>query len=290
MIIQALGVLLFVFLAGGVGILLRRWWIDEQARSRWFESDREAPPSVTRDSIASVSSGPLARRWWWVGWPLAGIVFAALWLLLQWPVMIAGALGLIIALLIAEFEAWWAMRRKALIETQLADAIDLMVGALGVGASVESAMQAVVEECRHPLRREFELAIARIRLGDAPRDAFRGLTQRVPLETFLLFGTTLAVHWEVGGSLAPVLASLGRTVRDRTETSRRIASNIVQSQLSTVFILLLTYFIAAVVWRNTPDQMAKFVETAIGQSAVALTMVLQAIGIVWMNVVSKPRF
>jgi tight adherence protein B len=189
-----------------------------------------------------------------------------------------------------QLEAHLAARRIAKIEAQLADAIDLMVGALGAGASVATALQAASQETRQPLRRHLEDLLGRIRLGDDPRSAFETLARRVPLETFLLFASTLTVNWEVGGNLAPSLAAVGRTVRDRIEISRRIQSNIAQSHLSTLAVLSLTYFIALVVWRSDPDQMGAFLETELGKLAVAVTMVLQTLGMLWMSFISRMKF
>jgi tight adherence protein B len=193
-------------------------------------------------------------------------------------------------LLGSELETYLAQRRASRLETQLADAIDLMIGALGAGTGVSNAMSAAAEETRQPLKDQLDDLLGRIRLGDNAQQVFRGLAESVPLETFTLFATSLAVHWEVGGSLTPTLAMVGRTIRDRIEIARRIRSNTAQSQLSTVFILLLTYFIAAIVWRNNPEQMQAFVRTEIGSYFVAGSMVLQCAGIVWMNWISKARF
>jgi Flp pilus assembly protein TadB len=54
------------------------------------------------------------------------------------------------------------------------------------------------------------------------RAAVSDLQVHVPLETFDLFATSLAIHWEVGGSLATTLSTVGRTVRDRIELARRV--------------------------------------------------------------------
>ena len=132
--------------------------------------------------------------------------------------------------------------------------------------------------------------VGRIRLGDDPQAVFQGLDERVPLETFLLFASALAVQWETGGSLAPTLATVGRTIRDRVELGRRIHSNIVQSQLSVVAVLGVTYFLALVMWRSNPEQMHQFLATSVGQWAVAGSMLLQAVGIVWMSAISRIRF
>jgi Flp pilus assembly protein TadB len=90
--------------------------------------------------------------------------------------------------------------------------------------------------------------------------------------------------------LAPTLAIVGRTVRDRIETARRIRTNIVQSQVSTVAVLAITYLLALVVWRNSPGPMEQFVRSNLGGLFVAGSIVLQAAGIVWMNAISRVRF
>lgn len=249
----------------------------------------DAVPASRRASSWSIS-GPLARPLRIVPYLLGVVLGLIIWLVVGFSLTLSIAFGLIVAMMSAEVEAYLATMKSAKLERQLADAIDLMIGALGAGTGVTSAMAAAIEESSYPLKGQLEDLLARIRLGDDPQAVFRSLSQRIPLETFLLFSSTLAVHWEVGGSLAPTLASVGRTIRDRIEIGRRIQSNIAQSQVSTVFILLLTYFIAAVVWRNSPEQMQAFLNTDMGGSVVAGSMVLQAVGIVWMSAISKAKF
>ena len=223
---------------------------------------------------------------WLLGFSVAGLMY----FVLGWAAAFVVAAGLILSLLGAQLEAHLAARSMARIETQLADAIDLMVGALGAGAGVTDALENATRESQRPLRPQLEDVINRIRLGDDPPTVYRNLTERVPLETFLLFCSALSVHWETGGSLAPTLAGVGRTIRDRIEIARRIRSNAAQSQMSTVAVMMLTYFIAIVMWRTNPEQMKKFLATSGGQWAVAGTIVLQAVGLVWMSLVSRLRF
>jgi len=71
--------------------------------------------------------------------------------------------------------------------------------------------------------------------------------------------------------------------------SRRIRSNTAQSQFSTLALIGLTYFIAAVVYNNGPEQMTEFVTSTVGSYFVAGSVVLQAVGIAWMNFISKPK-
>jgi hypothetical protein len=128
----------------------------------------------------------------------------------QWNLVYSLAFGLIVAMLGNQVEAYFAARRAARLESQLADGIDLIVGALGAGTSVNNAIDVAIRETTDPLRGQLQEVAGRIRLGDDPVEVFRDLADRVPTETFLLFSSALSVHWEVGGRLAPTLAIVGR--------------------------------------------------------------------------------
>lgn len=288
MMAQTLGILggiLSVLGAAAYGwrVLRVRHAVRERLESALFEPElgAEQRPLPRRSAL---------RRWRWIPCLVGVVVAAAIALLTPLHWLFGTTFGIIVGLLGLELEGFLAARRAARLEAQLADTIDLMVGALGAGAGIMSALENAAREAPRPLRPLLEDAIGRIRYGDAPGTVFSALADRVPLETFLLFGATLTAQWEVGGSLAPTLSMVGRTIRDRIEIARRIRANIAQSQFSTVFVLLISYFIAVVVWRTNPGQMAEFLETTIGRVAVAGSMILQAVGIVWMSLISRMKY
>lgn len=274
----------------GLGVIAAYWRnarIRELARGR-MEHAAEVSAASPPEPVPAARSFLVRRRFlpWGLGLAAAGLLY----FVLGWAPPFVIAISLIAGLLTGRLESFVAVGRTARIETQLADAIDLMVAALQAGASVPDALENAMGESRSPLRPQLEEVVGRIRYGDDPRTAYHGLTQRVPLETFLLFASALSVQSETGGSLAPTLASVGRTIRDRIEIARRIRSNSAQSEASTVAMLFLTYFIALVVWRTNPDQMHEFLATMVGQWAVAGTILLQAVGLVWMSFMSRLRF
>lgn len=236
------------------------------------------------------STRRLARRWIWVPWAIGVVTALTVWIVFRWPPQYVLAIGAVVSLLMNQFESFLHTRHIAKLERQLADAIDIMVGAVSAGAALGPAMDAATLETSRPLKPYLQEISGRIRLGDDPASVFRSLADRVPLETFLLFSSSLAVHFEVGGRLAPTLATVGRTIRDRIEITRRIQSNIAQSQFSTFAILGLVYLIAVIVWRNGPDAMVEFVTSSVGSWFVAGSIIMQAVGIAWMNFISKPKF
>ena len=261
-------------------------------RRREIAWQRLAEVNQTRAEGERVPVGVrrLHRRWIWAPWGLALIVAGVTALVSRFSMPYVVALGVMVGFLASQLESFLAARHAATLEGQLADAIDVLIGAVDAGAGVGAAIDAAITECRAPLRPYLEEVKGRIQLGDEPAEVFRSLAQRVPLESFLLFTSALAVHWEVGGKLSSTLTTVGRTIRDRIDVARRIRSNTAQSQFSTLAIIGLTYFIAVIVWRNGPEQMEEFVRSSVGSWFVAGSVVLQAVGIVWMNLISKPRF
>ena len=269
----------------GVFYALRRQRLSRLTRERLTgRFTAEEPLAVPR-----TASRILQRRKW-----LPWTVGIAVTLVLHYAVGIrwiyGGASGLLVSLLGAQMEAMLIERRAYKIETQLADSIDLMVGGLRAGAGVLNSLENAALETRQPLRDQLEEIVGRIRLGDDARDVFHELATRVPLETFMLFSSALSVHWEVGGSLAPTLATVGRTIRDRIELTRRIRSMTAQSRMSTIGVMIATYAIAAIMWSNDPERMERFVVSDVGGFFTAGVVVLQGVGIVWSSAIARINF
>jgi tight adherence protein B len=248
-----------------------------------------APDSGMVPRLARRPAPSFRRRYWLLPWAIGAVVVAVLWLVVGLRLMYSGTAGLVVALLGWQIEAFLAERRVRKIESQLADAIDLMVGALRAGAGLPKALEGAILESEPPLSQHLDEVAGRIQYGDAPQEAFRGLTERVPLETFLLFSSALSVHWEVGGSLAPTLATVGRTIRDRIELSRRVHAMSTQARVSISSVLGVTYFIAVMMYADDPVRMRGFLTTNLGSFLAAGAVMLQATGIVWSATISRRK-
>ena len=229
------------------------------------------------------------RRYRAIPWVIA-IVALVVMLFFRLHYVYAVAIAAMIGLLVGQAESSNAERRLALMESQLADAIDLMVSTLHAGGTVIIAIENASREIHDPLRRYLVETLSRIRYGEDPKEVVRRLPAQIPMESFRLFSAALGIHWEVGGSLAPILATVGRTVRDRIDVSRRTHSLTAQARVSTIALLAATYFLALLMWRNAPAEMSAFLTSSLGRTLVAGSLVLQAVGIVWQSAISKPQF
>ena len=281
----------FLLLTGtSVLVLLWRWHHARTVALARLEA-------LLRKPKAEAEAGPVRRRitTFPPGYPLvapgaAAGVAVSLWMLTPLPLQVVVAAGLLVGVLAYLVEEYRREQQSALIESQLAAAIDLMVGSLRAGASLLAAFESALEEIDAPLRPYVQEVAGRIRLGDDPRSAVSDLQVHVPLETFRLFATSLAVHWEVGGSLATTLSTVGRTVRDRTELSRRVRAQGVESNASVAVVLGIAYVLGFLMWRTNPARLEAFVVTTFGTMLVAGAITLQAIGLLWMSRLSRSQF
>lgn len=286
-----------LFVLAGATLVLRRSLATSIAGNRVGESIALLSPAgvSTRAEPHSVGAErrqiirPLSRPLRYVAFVVGILISLTLGLLTTIPIAISAAIGLVVALLLSQLEVAWHAWRLSRVERQLIDLLDMMIPMLRSGAGASAALAAASAVTASPLREQIDWSVRRIQLGDSGSSVFQALAMRMPIDAMELFATTMSVHWETGGSLAPVLASVARVARDRQEVARRIRSNIAQSQFSTVVVLLLIYFVALVLWLDRPDVMEQFATSSLGSAAIAATIAMQAVGIVWMNAISKPK-
>ncbi|MEM1227811.1 MAG: type II secretion system F family protein [Planctomycetota bacterium] len=262
------------------------YWYDsrrrEQVRSRLVA---EAGAEEERFVVTK----PFARRHWWIAILVALAVVAAMVFLWQCPIPLACGVGVVLALVGAEIDAWVLEWRQGRMESQLAEAIDVLVSSVGAGSSLQSALAQAAEFAPAPIKNELDEMVARLRLGDSPPDVFDQLSQRVPMESFRLFAITLSVNWEAGGSLGETLAAIGHTIRDRLIVGRQIRALSTQGRITTIVVLLVTWFMAAMMWQSDPPRFERFLFSPTGVGLMTATLVLQGVGIAMVSKISRPR-
>ncbi|MEM9177653.1 MAG: type II secretion system F family protein [Myxococcota bacterium] len=187
---------------------------------------------------------------------------------------------------------WLAARHRRhleRLEAQLAEALRLTAAALRAGLGRVDALQRAAEQVEAPLRPILLEAVGRLRLGEAPNDAFARLSQRVPLETFRLFAMIIATQWQAGGSLQGTLASVGDFMQDRVDVQQRITSQSAPTRSSTIVLFGATAAIAWLSWTNDPVNMQRFFESGMGTALVSTTLALQGVALVWMDRLMRSR-
>jgi tight adherence protein B len=191
------------------------------------------------------------------------------------------AAGVVAGTAVAVAERALYDQRVLRLETQLADALDLMVAGLRAGSPLLAALEQAARESAEPLRGLLSDVTARVRLGAVPGEAFAQLAARTGLESFQLFALAMTVQWDVGGSLAPSLAQVGRGVRDRIDLARRVRAMSMQARLSMLAVMAVVYLLAALMWANNPERMQGFLRSTLGTWLTCMVAALQVLGVAW---------
>lgn len=252
--------------------------------------DEEQSRVFVPDVIEATGVLTSLRRHYIFPWFFGLLLAASLIYLLKLPTIFCVAFGIICVVITTIFDGMRVNRVEARLMTQLAEAIDLMVGALRAGMGATDALERATAEAKKPLREIFGQFLGRLKLGEDPQIAVRTLQDRVPIESYRLFGATLSVHWEIGGSLGPTLSGVGRTIRDRVEITRKIRGQTTQARASVLVILLVTYLLGFMTWRGYPDRVEGFLGSNVGRILASGAMLMQTMGVLWISKLSKIRY
>lgn len=197
-------------------------------------------------------------------------------LTLGWP----PALMVFVILLIAPLQLYKAMRRKRLkrFEAQLPEALGMVTGALASGASLTLALEALVREQPAPLSQEFMLFLREQRIGVSFEQSLRHMERRLPLGDFYLFTAAMRIARETGGNLGEILDTLADTLRRKTAMESKIKALTAQGTMQGYVMTALPIFLGVLLYFLEPAAMAKLFTTPMGWGVVALVLVMETLG------------
>ena len=101
------------------------------------------------------------------------------------------------------------------IQRQLPDVLDLLTVAVEAGLGFDAACDKVVEKMRGPIPDEFSLTLRHMRMGQARRDAFKGMAERVDHPDLNGFVSAIIQADQLGVSIGQVLRIQSEQLRDK---------------------------------------------------------------------------
>lgn len=192
-------------------------------------------------------------------------------------------------LLVIPGMAWRTMRKKRLrkFEEQLPDAFLMLSSSLQSGASMNMALETVTAQSPAPLSQEFGLLVKRMRLGLSLEDALIELEQRIPLQSFVMASSAIRISREVGGNLVETINSMARTLRRKKTMEGKIDSLTSQGRAQGTFMALLPVVLAVILSFLEPEAMRKLYTTKEGLMVLAIMVVMQVLGFVFIRKVTS---
>jgi tight adherence protein B len=202
---------------------------------------------------------------------LLGAVGAALLLLLGFAALgldrVFALLLVVAALALSPRLLMWSLKRsqRQRFQSQLPEALGLMVRALRAGVPVGEAVAEVGRELKDPVGGAFRHAYDSVRLGQPLEAALVAETGALDLPAMNFLIVTLSVQRETGGNLAETIEKLDDILRRRAQMQLKVKAMSAEAKASAGIIGALPILMAALMAMVSPDYMMPLFTTSAGQ-------------------------
>ncbi len=209
--------------------------------------------------------------------------------------LLAGPLiGLVVALIIPVAGqvslGFLVGRRKRAFAEQLDSTLQMMAASLRAGYSLLQAVQSMGAEADSPTRDEFSRVLNETRIGRPLNDSLIDVANRMASEDFNWVAQAIAINREVGGNLADVLDGVARTIRERNQLHRQVASLASEGKLSAVILMALPFGVVAFLTIANPGYLNRLFTTTIGWMITGAAVVMLTLGGLWLRSTVKIKF
>jgi tight adherence protein B len=200
----------------------------------------------------------------------------------------AGPAGGVAGLAVGMWVPRWRRNRRvarhvALVEGQLADAMDGIAAALRAGMSPSQAIGFACEEGEAPLADRLRAVVRRESLGMPLDESLELLAREEPGDDVRLAVAVLQLQHRVGGDAPAVLDDAVRTLRQRVAAAAELRSLTAQARLSGTILGLLPigfFLFMSVVSRS---EVSSALSSPIGLASVAFGLVLDGLAFLWIR-------
>ncbi len=151
-------------------------------------------------------------------------------------ISVSGWLAPILGLPVSAFVVAWgvsstAHRRRTAFNSQLIQALDLLVTQLQAGTSAALALERIVPNLPDPLRTEFDQALVRKRANMELSTAVSEVADRYPSRAMAMLVAALRIDEQRGAKMAPALEQAAHTVRREFELRSESDAEVAQERM-----------------------------------------------------------
>ncbi len=173
-------------------------------------------------------------------------------------------------------------KRKNLIITQLAPALEIILRGVRAGSQIDKTFHIVAREIHSPLKEEFIQMNSEIDFGVDFDKVLHASAIRVDIPDYYFFITTLVIQRQTGGSLADVLENILATLSKSQELRMKIKVFSSEAKTSGYVLAALPAVIMAVLWHLKPEQVYFLLYDSFGRKLLvsAIVMVIMALIII----------
>jgi len=182
-----------------------------------------------------------------------------------------------------------ATKRRAAFEEQLDGTLQLLASALRAGHSLQRAFDTTSRDSLSPTAEEFGRILNENRIGRDLVESMHTTADRMQSEDFHWVAEGVSVQRETGGNLNEVLDRVGNTIRERSALKREVRTLSAEGRASAVVLMVLPVVIGIGQFVINPRTAAPLYTTSTGHIALAISVLLYAVGGLWMRAITNVK-
>lgn len=175
-------------------------------------------------------------------------------------------------------------------ESQLADAVSVLAGALKTGYSFQGALRSVCSCSPSPLKEEFETVSYETSMGVSLEESLSNLMKRVPGQDLKMLCTAVSIQSSMGGDLTLILANLASVIRSRARIRREIRSKTAGGRLSGFIVGALPFILFLALKIISPEYIEPFLASQAGKAAVTAGVFLMIAGALLIRKITDVKY
>ena len=137
---------------------------------------------------------------------------------------------------------------------------------------------------------ELTRAVNESRLGRPLPEALATTADRMQSKDFDWVAQAIGINAETGGNLAEVLDQVGKTIRERNQVRRQVASLSAEGRMSGIILVVLPIALFTFFAVVRPDYVAVFFNTILGIAAMIVAVLLLILGSIWIAFTVRVKF
>lgn len=198
--------------------------------------------------------------------------------------LLAGALSFVVLILgIAVSLRFVASREKSKFVNQMPGTLGLIATSLRSGQSFLQALESVASEAPEPTAREYQRAVAEVRLGRPIGAAIRAIADRMDSEDFGWVVMATDIQREVGGNLAEVLDIVADTMMQRNRLRREVKALSAEGRISAIVLGGLPVFIFLFLFTSNRSYLEPLIERTAGWIMIGIAVGSMLTAFVWLR-------
>lgn len=180
-------------------------------------------------------------------------------------------------------------RENLVLSSQLAPALELIIGHLRIGRNITAAMAEVTDSLDDPLRTILMDAVEEARLGTPLSDTLLHVADRYDNRHLGVVASAIGLQARHGGSLVEILDSVHNTIEEEDRLQRDIQTLTADNRLSAKVLLSLPPIVLIVVSLLNPGYASPLLTDPLGQRMTVAGSVLAFVGWRWLRRLASPE-